>query len=46
MGTREKAKKEKTQRRMDGWSKMELEKPWTDRRSTRDRDTWRNLVLG
>jgi hypothetical protein len=32
MGTRENAKKEKTQRRMDGWSKMELEKSWTDRR--------------
>jgi hypothetical protein len=48
MGTRGNAKKGKTQREMDRWSKTEHDKPWTDRRgySTRDRDRWRNLVLG
>jgi hypothetical protein len=32
MGTRGKAKKGKTQREMDGWSKTERDKPWTERR--------------
>jgi hypothetical protein len=32
MGTRGNAKKEKTQREMDRWSKTEHDKPWTDRR--------------
>jgi hypothetical protein len=32
MGTRGKAKKGKTQRDMDKWSKMEHDKSWTDRR--------------
>jgi hypothetical protein len=32
MGTRENAKKGKTQREVDRWSKTELDKPWTDRR--------------
>jgi hypothetical protein len=32
MGTREIAKKGKTQREMDRWSKTEHEKPWTGRR--------------
>jgi hypothetical protein len=32
MGTRENAKKGKTQREMDRWSKTEHDKPWTDRR--------------
>jgi hypothetical protein len=32
MGTTGKAKKGKTQREMDGWSKTEHVKPWTDRR--------------
>jgi hypothetical protein len=31
MGTRGKAKKGKTQREMDRWSKTEHDKPWTDR---------------
>jgi hypothetical protein len=30
MGTRRNAKKEKTQREMDRWSKTEHDKPWTD----------------
>jgi hypothetical protein len=46
MGTRRNAKKGKTQREMDRWSKTEHDKPWTDREDTRDRDRWRNLVLG
>jgi hypothetical protein len=32
MGTRGNAKKGKTQREMDRWSKTEHDKPWTDRR--------------
>jgi hypothetical protein len=32
MGTRGNAKKGKTQRAMDRWSKTEHDKPWTDRR--------------
>jgi hypothetical protein len=32
MGTRVKAKKGKTQREMDRWSKTEHDKPWTGRR--------------
>jgi hypothetical protein len=32
MVTRGNAKKGKTQREMDGWSKMEHDKPWTNRR--------------
>jgi Zn-dependent M16 (insulinase) family peptidase len=32
MGTRGNAKKGKTQRKMDRWSKTEHVKPWTDRR--------------
>jgi hypothetical protein len=32
MGTRGNAKKEKTQREMDRWSKTEHDKPWTDGR--------------
>jgi hypothetical protein len=35
-----------TQREMDRWSKTEHDKPWTDKEDTRDRDRWRNLVLG
>jgi hypothetical protein len=44
MGTRGNAKKGKTQREMDRWSKTEHDKPWTE--DTRDRDRWRNLILG
>jgi hypothetical protein len=32
MGTRGNTKKGKTQRAMNRWSKMEHDKPWTDRR--------------
>jgi hypothetical protein len=32
MGTRGNAKKRKTQREMDRWSKTEYDKPWTERR--------------
>jgi hypothetical protein len=32
MGTRENAKKGKTQIEMDRWSKTEHDKPWTERR--------------
>jgi hypothetical protein len=32
MGTRGNAKKVKTQRKMDRWSKTEHDKPWTDGR--------------
>jgi hypothetical protein len=32
MGTRGNAKKGKTQREMDRWSKTEHDKPWTERR--------------
>jgi hypothetical protein len=32
MGTRGNAKKGKTQREMDRWSKTEHDKPWTNRR--------------
>jgi hypothetical protein len=32
MGTRGNAKKGKTQREMDRWSKTENDKPWADRR--------------
>jgi hypothetical protein len=32
MGTRWNAKKRKTQRELDSWSKTEHDKPWTDRR--------------
>jgi hypothetical protein len=47
MGTRVNAKKGNTQREMDRWSKTEHDKPWTEREEvTRDRDRWRNLVLG
>jgi hypothetical protein len=31
VGTSGKAKKGKIQREMDGWSKTERDKPWTDR---------------
>jgi hypothetical protein len=43
MGTRGKAKKEKTQREMDKWSKTNHRLTEED---TRDRHRWRNLVLG
>jgi hypothetical protein len=48
MGTRGKAKKGKTQREMDGWMD-EVRWSMTNhglRDDTRDRHTWRNLVLG
>jgi hypothetical protein len=32
MGTRGNAKKGKTQREMDRWSKTDHDKPWTDKR--------------
>jgi hypothetical protein len=32
MGTRGNVKKENRQRERDRWSKMELDKPWIDRR--------------
>jgi hypothetical protein len=32
METRGNAKKRKTEREMDSWSKTEHDKPWTDRR--------------
>jgi hypothetical protein len=38
-------KKGKTQREMDEWCKTEHDKPWTERRGTRDRDRWQNFVL-
>jgi hypothetical protein len=43
MGNRGNAKKGKTQREMDRWSKTEHDKPWTDRRETEtetDDETW------
>jgi hypothetical protein len=43
MGTRGNAKKGKTQREMDRWSKTNYGLTEED---TRDRDRWRNLVLG
>jgi hypothetical protein len=45
MGTRGKAKKGKSQREMDGWSKMEHDKHGLTEEDTRDRNTWRNLIL-
>jgi hypothetical protein len=46
MGTRGNAKKGKTQREMDSWSKTEHDKHGLTEEDTRDRDRWRNLVLG
>jgi hypothetical protein len=47
METRGNAKKGKTQREMDRWSKTEHDKPYDKpEEDTRDRDRWRNLVLG
>jgi N6-adenosine-specific RNA methylase IME4 len=43
MGTRGNAKKGKTQREVDRWSKTNHGLTEED---TRDRDRWRNLVLG
>jgi hypothetical protein len=46
VGNRGNAKKGKTQRQMDRWSKTDHDKAWTEREDTRDRDRWRHLVLG
>jgi hypothetical protein len=44
MGTRENAKKRKTKREMDRWSKTEHDKHRLREEDTGDRDKWRNIV--
>jgi hypothetical protein len=46
MGTRGNAKKGKIQREMDRWSKKSMTNHGLTEEDTRDRDRWRNLVLG
>lgn len=43
MGTRGKAKKGKTQKKMDGWNKTYDRLAVDD---TKDRDKWRNFIFG
>jgi hypothetical protein len=46
MGNKGNEKKGKTQREMDRWSKTDMTNHGITEEDTRDRDRWRNLVLG